>query len=242
MRLDTSETSTGGTLAAPLGAVASGDVISGILFPSASGAFARREPAARIRAVNYNFGEFPQTPISSGVGKPPVLVGVSGSGGGGTTPSIAHLNTSLAVSGTSDRFLIGSGSNLSLTGTVTNTGSLGSGNLNWQITSLSPSSLSFTSSSGVNLAPGSSAYLAGTVSGTGLSPGIQSAIVTVSGVIGTSGTPGTSGGTAQIDAVSSRGIDSVTTANLGRILQGDTATSTLTVASTGTTPSSATSP
>jgi hypothetical protein len=220
------QSSTGGTLTVPagasLGALSPPSSISGIVFaPTSSGAFS---------AVDYNFGESPQDFYVVGVpGRPRIP--------GGSTPGVsASFSTSLSVVGTNARFLAGSlgtAGSLGMTGLVVNTGSAAAGGVNWQIASQS-TGLSLAPASGTGLAPGAPQILTGTVIGTSLSPGTQEATLTVTGKIGTNGTLVASSGSATIDPVYSRGIDSVSTANLGRIMAGaTTAPAAITITSTG---------
>jgi len=214
----------GGTLAAPPGAsngtLSPPNGISGITFaPSSTGIYT---------AVNYNFGESPNDfPVYGVPGKPVIP------GGGKLGPS-ASFSTSLSLAGTSDRFLAGTGAgSLSLVGAVTNTGSSGSGDLNWSISGQSVG-LAMTPTSGADLAPGASQDLTGTVSGTNLTSGTQNATLTLAGRVGTSGQLTTNTASVLIDPVFSRGIDAVTTANLGRIMAGaSTLPQSLTISSTG---------
>ena len=98
----------------------------------------------------------------------------------------------------------------------------------------SRSGLSLTPTTGANLAPGSTQTLTGTVNGTNLSPGTQNATLTVSGQHRLNGKLTTNTASVLIDPVYSRGIDAVTTANLGRIMAGATTLPrSLTITSTG---------
>ncbi len=133
----------------------------------------------------------------------------------------------MSLVGENDRFLVGS--SLSVVGEVTNT-TPNANTLKWQITSQSPG-LSLTPASQTGLPAGDSTTLAGTV--TGAAPGTQDAMVTVSALGTTSQVLNTSTSHVQIDPVSSRGIDSVTAANLGRIMQGASTSATVSVASAG---------
>jgi hypothetical protein len=215
--------STGGTLAAPSGAsngtLSPPNEVLGIKFaPSTSGIYS---------AVNYDFGESPLEFPVYGIPTKPVIPG----GSGATGPS-ASFSTTLSVAGTNDRFLAGAvgAGTLNLNGSVLNTGS--SGSLNWQVTNLS-TGLTIVPSSTTNLTPGSQSTLTGTVNGTNLSPGTQYASMTVSGRIGATGKVGTSVSNVLIDPVASRGIDSVSSASLGRIIAGGSVSSNITILSAG---------
>ncbi len=237
---------TGGTLAAPAGSsngtLAPPNGIDDIILPPPTGAFAPSSSGGVYAAANYNFGEFPQTPISGGtssssIGKPPLRPGVPS--GGGSSPTLsASLSTSLAVVGyaygADPRFLAGptGAGTLDLAATVANSANPGSNSLGWTISSLS-TGVSLTPTGATGVAAGQSSLLTGTVIGTNLSPGTQNATLTVTGSNTGGASLGTSSASVPIDPVLSRGIDSVTTANFGRILQGAVATTAVTVTSAG---------
>ena len=181
--------------------------------------------------MNYDFVDAPvisgsTSPVPS---RPVIPIGVVP-----VTSSSASLSAALAVVGTNDRILAGSASSLGLTGVVMNSGSASS---NWRITSLS-GGLVVTPTSGRSLG-GSKVNLMGTVNGAHLSAGTQLETLWLSptNVFGQALGTSTSA-SVQIDPVLSRGSDptsalSVTTVNLGRILQGATASTPLSVTSAG---------
>ena len=213
----------GGTLTVPPpasnGSPAPPNGFSGITFaPISTGVYS---------AVNYNFGESPTDfPLYGVPGKPYIP------GGAAPGPS-ATFSTSLSLVGNNDRFLAGPGAgSLDLSATVSNTAAAGSGGLNW---GTSPSSgAGFTPASYTNQAPGTALTLTGSVNGANLSSGTQNATLTVSGRIGSNGKLTSATASVLIDPVYSRGIDSVSTANLGRIMAGATTLpQTVTVTSAG---------
>ena len=232
----------GGTLSAPLGigSVASNgtqdpafpDELYDIVLPAPTGAFAPNGSGV-YSAAGYNFGELPITPVSSGTVAAGRALTLSVPGGGSALPN-GSLSSVMTVAGGNNRFLAGPGAGvLSLTATVQNSASLGASAINWQISSMS-GGLSFSPTSGTNLAAQSSSVLTGTLDGSGLSPGSQNLMLSFNGQTPGSGTNiATSTASAAVDPVNSRGIDSVTTASFGRVMQGSIASSSFTVTSAG---------
>ena len=214
-------------------ALAGGDANAlSVVLPSSTGAFAPNGSSV-YSAVNFNFGELPLTPIgtSSNI-RLPLTPGVPASSAA-TAPN-GSLAAALALAGTSDRFLAGPGGGvLSLTATVANPSAAGYSAVNWQVASLS-SGLGVSSTGGSGLAAQNATTLTATINGANLSAGTQNAVFAISGQATTSGAvlPGSTA-SVLIDPVYSRGIDSVSTANFGRIMQGGTAGSSFTVSSTG---------
>ncbi|MEI8372095.1 MAG: SdrD B-like domain-containing protein [Planctomycetota bacterium] len=235
--------STGGTLAAPLGwsngILVPQNIISGIGLPPASGAFTPSPTGGKYAAVNYLFGESapvpPKPPIPPNPPTPPKPPKPP-------TPPVtspAILSTTLAVSGTNNRFLA-DGPGLGLTGTVKNAATqANASSLSW-ISSFS-SGMSFGSpTTGTGLAAGKTTDLGGVLGGTvtSSSSGIQIATLTVSGTSSPSTPLPSINKTVVINPVFSRGSDatsalSVTTADFGRLMLNGTASSNLTVTSNG---------
>ena len=190
-----------------------------ITLPSPSGAFAPSGNSV-YSAAGYNFGEYRQTP---NIGIPP---GGGGSGGG----TVGTLGANLALVGTNNRFLVGS--SLPVTASIKNTASPGASSLNWHAIPLT-GALSLTQTAGSNLAAGSATNFPGTINGASLSAGLRSATLLAAQVNSTGQTLGTTTTSVQIDPVNSRGIDSVTPAAFGRIMQGATTALPVSVTSAG---------
>jgi hypothetical protein len=114
-----------------------------------------------------------------------------------------------------------------------NSASPGSSSIDWQIASVS-GGLSVSPSSGAGLAPLGKSALTASVDGSTLNPGTQSATLVVSGQVSGGGAlVGSNTTSAVIDPVYSRGIDSVSAVNFGRVMQGGVGSSTFSVSSTG---------
>ncbi len=201
-----------------------------VVLPSATGAYAPNG-SNDYSGVNFNFGELPMTTIGDG-SRLPLTPGVPASAAA-TAPN-GSLSTTLALAGDNNRFLAGPGAGvLGLTATVANPSAAGYSAVNWQISSLS-AGLSVSSTAGMALAPQSATTFTATLDGTNLLAGPQNAAFTVAGQATTSGAavPGSTA-SVLIDPVYSRGIDSVSTASFGRIMQGGIAASSFTVTSAG---------
>jgi hypothetical protein len=236
--------STGAALTAPTGA--SGNPANGVLdpsnpfaissiyLPSPTGPFAPGGNGIVYSAVGYNFGQFPLTLIGSGTGASKLSIASGTPISSGAAAPSGSLATTLTVVGGNNRFLAGPGAGvLSLTGGVMNSAAPGSSSIDWQIASAS-GGLSASPSSGAGLAPLSTSTFTAGVDGTTLNPGTQNATLVVSGQVSGAGTlVGSSTTSAVIDPVYSRGIDSVSPVNFGRIIQGGVGSSTFTVSSTG---------
>lgn len=221
-----------GSQASWLGSASSADTFSGIYLPPAS-IFG----TTSYQAVNYNFGEVQATrpspmppPSPNGIFSRPLfspsVPAVPSNTGGGTILPAPSISTSLALRGASNRILIGpsNAGTLNLGGTVTNSAAAGSSALNWNATPAAGFGLSVNPPSGSNLAPLSSVTYNGTISGNGLTNnGTQTVSVTVGGSAVSGGAQVLSKtASVSVDYVASRPIDSVSTANFGRILQGAT--------------------
>ena len=210
----------GGSAVSPagssLGSLGS-DGFNGIVFSNAGYSYS---------GENFNFGESPLPFTVVGLPKPITIPGGSKPG------ASASFSTALAVVGTNDRFLAGPGAgSLSITGTILNTGGSGSNPLNWDLSTAS-TGVSISPTAGNNLAAGSAQTFTGSVNGLNLSNGTQDASVTLAGRIG-NGQLATNTATVLIDPVYSRSIDSVTTANLGRIMAGASTSANVTITSAG---------
>ena len=94
-------------------------------------------------------------------------------------PPTNTMSVSLSVVGANTRFLTTTGT-LDVSGAVRNTGSQASGNFNWSVASSSPG-LQVAPTAVQNLAPGNSTSLSGAIVGSSLSPGTQSATLSISG-------------------------------------------------------------
>ncbi len=216
------QTSSGGST--QVGTALSPTTIANITFATSS--------SGASTGVDYNFG-YALANDYQPAGLPTSYV-IKGRGGVGPSASFSVTAT---VPG-SDRFLAtpsgqsGAGT-LDFTGSVLNTAS--SGSLTWTFVpsqSIPSSGVSIVPTSGSNLAAGQSGPFTGTISGAGLANGPATAEVAISGQAG-SGPSKTNVASLAIDPVYSRQIDSVSTANFGRIMQGGTATANLTITSAG---------
>jgi hypothetical protein len=219
--------------AAAISALSNSNVnILSVVLPSATGAYAPNGSGV-YTGVNFNFGELPITAIGNSDGtRLPLSPGVPASAAA-TAPN-GSLSTALALVGGNNRFLAGpSAGVIGLTATIANPSAAGFSSVNWQVSSLS-TGLSVSSNSGTALAPQTATTLTGSLDGTNLTAGAQNVVFTVSGQVPSSGVsvPGSTA-SVLVDPVYSRGIDSVSTASFGRIMQGGVVGSSFTVSSTG---------
>lgn len=221
---------TGGSIVTDPSGDPSSNLLS-VVLPSPTGAFAPNGNSV-YSAVNFNFGELPMSPIGDSNTKLPLSPGVPANSAP-TAPN-GTVAAALALAGASDRFLAGPGGGvLSLTASVANPSVAGYSAVNWQVASLS-TGLSVASTGGSGLAAQSATTFAATIDGANLSAGTQNAVVIISGQASPSGaTLPSSTASVLIDPVYSRRIDSVATANFGRIMQGSAVGSSFTVSSTG---------
>jgi hypothetical protein len=205
--------SSGGTLSAPPGAA------YGMLSPpySISGITFAASSSGSYSAVQYDFGESPQT-FHTGIPSKPTIPG----GVGATGPS-ASFSVSLAVVGGNNRFLAASSGAgiLQMSGTVLNTATSAADAISWSTLQTS-TGLTMSPTGTSNLAAGAASLLTGTLNGTNLSSGTQTAYLEATGRIGATGKVTNNTGAVIVDPVNSRGIDFVSTANLGRIMAGTT--------------------